>query len=56
MLRVKSVNLTRKLKSIVGGVQNNGFIIYVIIKKVNVSMSQKNIVYSIKKLHYRKIV
>ncbi len=50
------MNLARKLKSIVGGVQSNGFVTHVIIERVDVNVSQKNIVYGVKKLHYRKIV
>ena len=35
---------------------NNSFVIYIIIKKVNISVLQKNIIYNIKKLYNKRVI
>lgn len=37
-------------------IYNNDFMIYIIIKKLDINLSLKNIIYSIKRLYYKKIV
>ena len=56
MSRIKNIEIIRKKKSIVKDVQNNVFIIYVIIEKVDINILQKNIFCSIKKLHNKRII
>lgn len=46
----------RKEKSIVESIQNNNFVMYMIIQKFNIKIKQKNTVYNVKKLHYKKFV
>lgn len=54
--KIESMNSIKKSKSIVGGVKSNEFVTYMIIKKVDISMSENNIIYDIKKSYYRKIM
>lgn len=55
MLKVVNIRYARRQNSIIGDIQNNSFVIYMIIKKVDVSILQKNIVYVVKKLHNKRI-
>lgn len=56
MIKVISIIYTKRQKSIVENIQNNGFVIYIIIKKINVNLLSKDIAYSIKKSYYRNLV
>ena len=49
------MRLARKQKSTVGDIYNNGFVIHMIIKKVDISILQKNIMYGVKKLYNKKV-
>ena len=51
-----SVIHTKKQKIMVEDVQNNGFMIYVINKKIDANALLRNIIYIIKKLHYKSLV
>ena len=46
----------RRQKNIVRDAQNNHFVIYIIIEKVDISVLEKNIVYIVKKLHNKRII
>lgn len=56
MVKVISVIYTKRQKSIAENVQNNGFMMYIVIEKINVSLLPKDIVYSVKKSYYRNLV
>ena len=54
--RVISVTNAKKQKSIVEDVQNNGFVTNVMNEKINANMLPRNIVYVVKKSHYKNLI
>ena len=43
MFKIVNVNLAKRYKSITENIQNNGFVIYIIIEKVDISILKNNL-------------